>query len=487
MHQLATHHGGKCLSTSYRSLQLKLEWQCVKGHIFSLPPQKILVRNYWCAECTGRRTLHTVDSMHKIAKEKGWEFLTSEFTGVMKRHKWRCDKGHTFEAFPHNVIKGSNCRICIGKGLLSIEVFKEIAAKRGGECLSEKYINDVKLKFRCSNNHIFEANADDVKYGNNWCKKCAGLERGTIEEMKLLAEKRGGKCLSKEYLNSATRLTWQCKDGHHWNATPRDVKHSDSWCPYCTWYKNEERCRYILNKLLKTEFVKTRRIIKGLELDGYTAEHSLAFEYHGEQHFNDIHFFSRDTTKFQKQKLNNEKKIRECKSKGISLLIIPFDKAKSNEELVSFICESLNQFGFHISHKIENDFMDDFYKSNSTIDGLRKIFEARGGTLLSNEYFNNQTKLKVVCRNGHKWATTSPSLKANHWCLKCRTPKVKFNIVDMIGLAKGRGGECLSEKYINCMTKLLWRCSLGHEWLAKPNDVRHKNSWCPKCSRKIKQ
>ena len=58
----------------------------------------------------------------------------------------------------------------------------------------------------------------------------------TIEEMQNIALKKGGKCLSKNYLNRKTKLTWECKEGHVWEATPASVK-SGSWCPKCSRFK----------------------------------------------------------------------------------------------------------------------------------------------------------------------------------------------------------------------------------------------------------
>jgi len=45
-------------------------------------------------------------------------------------------------------------------------------------------------------------------------------EKLTIKEMQEIAESRGGKCLSKEYVNNYTKLKWQCDEGHTWKATP---------------------------------------------------------------------------------------------------------------------------------------------------------------------------------------------------------------------------------------------------------------------------
>ena len=55
----------------------------------------------------------------------------------------------------------------------------------------------------------------------------------TIEEMRELAESRGGKCLSEKYVNACTKLHWQCAKGHEWEATPGNVKNAHTWCPVC--------------------------------------------------------------------------------------------------------------------------------------------------------------------------------------------------------------------------------------------------------------
>ncbi len=57
--------------------------------------------------------------------------------------------------------------------------------------------------------------------------------RLTIEERREIGEKRGGECLSPEYVNAHTKLRWRCEKGHEWEATPNHVKRG-SWCPYCS-------------------------------------------------------------------------------------------------------------------------------------------------------------------------------------------------------------------------------------------------------------
>jgi len=58
-----------------------------------------------------------------------------------------------------------------------------------------------------------------------------------IEEMQKLAKERGGKCLSKKYINNRTKLEWECEKGHIWKATLGTIKRG-SWCPICSKKKN---------------------------------------------------------------------------------------------------------------------------------------------------------------------------------------------------------------------------------------------------------
>ena len=55
------------------------------------------------------------------------------------------------------------------------------------------------------------------------------------------------------------------------------------------------------------------------------------------------------------------------------------------------------------------------------------------------------------------------------------------HLAELKAIAEGQGGMCLSVAYVNAKTPLRWRCAVGHEWEAIPNNVRHF-SWCPLCA-----
>ena len=59
-----------------------------------------------------------------------------------------------------------------------------------------------------------------------------GQKKTHLEEMKELAERRGGVCLSDQYVNTDTKLLWQCSQGHQWLATPIHIL-THRWCRIC--------------------------------------------------------------------------------------------------------------------------------------------------------------------------------------------------------------------------------------------------------------
>jgi hypothetical protein len=49
-------------------------------------------------------------------------------------------------------------------------------------------------------------------------------------------------------------------------------------------------------------------------------------------------------------------------------------------------------------------------------------------------------------------------------------------------VAQKRKGRCLSEKYVNSYSHLLWECEKRHTWYASLNKVKDVGRWCPQCS-----
>ncbi|HKR05552.1 MAG TPA: zinc-ribbon domain-containing protein [Bacteroidia bacterium] len=307
-----------------------------------------------------------IEEMQKIAKEHGGKCLSKEYINQYTPLKWMCSKGHTWEGGPYLVKRGYWCVVCLKEEDKQerLEQMKIFAKKKDGRCLSVKYINaDTKLKWECSRRHIWEERFSNLKNrGGNWCIRCKEVDRRKFElkKMKAIAEKRGGKCLSDKYINKCTKLTWQCSKGHSWKATPGNVDTNHSWCMICSG------------------------------------------------------------------------------------------------------------------------------KLKYTIEDMQKLAKIKGGLCLSLKYFDRSTKLTWKCKKGHTWKAQPNAIINEQWCPACgleaSSQKQRSPIEELRTLAKKRNGKLLSADYINGRIPVMWQCKKGHKWKARYSDVKNKHSWCPHCA-----
>ena len=232
MCELAKARGGRCLSLEYIGSKTKLHWQCAKGHTWKATPSSIKTKT-WCPDCAGNAPL-TIHEMQIIANNRGGICLSQKYLGAHKKLEWLCSTGHRWWAKPNAIKTGSWCIICSGKAPLTIEEMRTVAQDRGGECLSPKIVNSrTNLQWKCAEGHVWEATPSEVRNGPTWCPYCSGKAPLTIEEMQNIAKGRGGRCLSPEIVNARLQLKWMCSEGHVWKSTPSSVKNSNSWCRTC--------------------------------------------------------------------------------------------------------------------------------------------------------------------------------------------------------------------------------------------------------------
>ncbi len=116
-----------------------------------------------------------------------------------------------------------------------------------------------------------------------------------------------------------------------------------------------------------------------------------------------------------------------------------------------------------------------------TIDDMQKLAELKNGLCLSTKYINRDTRLIWQCAQGHQWEATSKRIKEGSWCIQCFRDKAKGTIEQMEAIAKEREGHCISKTYIGSKEKLNWVCKMGHQWEATPSNIK-QGSWCPVCA-----
>lgn len=232
---VAERWGGECLSHRCRTGYDRLVWRCARGHRWQAIANQIKRRS-WCPKCRSAGP-GNIGRMRQIASERSGECLSTRYVDAFTRLRWRCREGHEWSADPGTIVQGSWCPECrwhasYSRARLSIEIMREVAAERGGACLSPDYHGvHVRLKWRCARGHKWIALPTFIRQGK-WCPVCSHSAPGTIEGMRALAVDRGGRCLTKTWNNHREPLSFECGRGHRFRALAGVVK-SGVWCRIC--------------------------------------------------------------------------------------------------------------------------------------------------------------------------------------------------------------------------------------------------------------
>lgn len=166
----AVARGGRCMSKAYKNNKQKLAWQCAQGHQWHARAMNIRA-GCWCPTCAGNAP-KSIDELQALAARRGGSYLSKSRVAMNSNALWRCAEGHAWRTQPKTVSEGSWCPRCAPQARLTIEDMQRAARSRGGRCLSRRYINCRQLlSWRCSKGHSWQARGEKIRRGQ-WCRKC---------------------------------------------------------------------------------------------------------------------------------------------------------------------------------------------------------------------------------------------------------------------------------------------------------------------------
>ncbi len=274
------------------------------------------------------------------------------------------------------------------------------------------------------------------------CPKCNRRLTYTIIDMQNIATERGGQCLSEKYVNNKTRLKWECGScNHEWWATPKSIMISDSWCPQCAEGLYERMCRALFKEIFQKKFRKSYPswLIskKGFQMhiDGDNEELGLCFEYQGKQHYRFIKFIHKTLDRYKAQKKMDLWKEKKCNENGRVLIKIGFEmidgklhKIRFNE-MEDYIRKKCIAQGIIPPNRISKiDWKTLDVSPPDKIQEMVEIAKSRNGICLSKKYFGVHVKLQWKCKKcSYKWWATPKNIKAGHWCKICGIQKMIKN------------------------------------------------------------
>jgi hypothetical protein len=375
----------------------------------------------------------------------------------------------------------------------------EFARSRGGLLVSKHGRDPLqhrhRVRFQCEAGHEWEAYAGAVMQYHTWCKQCfAAKRRKPPDDLHTVARSRGGTLLV-EGRNRNTPATWQCSNGHTFQASPHNVLRGN-WCPECSASRSERIVRTHFEQIFDKPFPKAKpkwlRNSTGhlLELDGYCPQLKLAFEHQGAQHYRSVGRFRRVSVAGIQQRDAVKRSL--CDSRGITLIEIPeLIRYTPLHDLRRAIVERCLVAGVELpvdasTKHIDISAMYVTTQDDESLKKLQSIAASRGGRCLADAYAGSDARVAFACARGHEWMARPADIHQGTWCKRCATKAVndskRLTIEAMQQIAREHGGECLSATYADAKTKLRWRCGqCGHEWDATPSVVRNKGQWCPPC------
>ncbi len=312
----------------------------------------------------------------------------------------------------------------------NIDDMRQYASYKEGKCLSQEFIDiSDPLVWMCAKGHQWKANFAVIRQGG-WCAKCAKQQQN-LERIRIIVEQKGIQCLSTDYIGDSTKLQFECEEHHTWWATPNNIKKGSS-CRKCA----DKKC--------------------GLAKRDSIASFKKIAESHGGKCLSEVYNLNYDQLEFEckeghrwKTKAANVKNNRWCPK---------------------------------CAYVIRGN------KQRDSIETYRKIAVERNGKCLSEVYIRSWEKLEFECSEGHRWKAKAIEVKRGSWCGKCgrknAIEKYRDNIAIYQKIAESRGGKCLSADFTDSNTKLKFRCSEGHEWMASPLHIK-SGQWCRICGYKI--
>jgi hypothetical protein len=351
---------GKLLKGEYHNQQSKFQFECKEAHVFETRPDLIIQRGSWCNSCSRKEKLEkerkineekTLNDLYRVVKKNKGEILNGEYINIKSKFIFKCKEGHTWETAPYLIIKGHWCGKCSNKIVIdkqrgNIESVLKYIQEKKGKYISGEYINQYsKIIVECDKGHRWNVNSNSLLSKKSWCRECLGTQKRNIDEMIIIGKDRGGKCLSKEYVNDYTKLEWECCEGHVFWSSPNNIKHG-KWCPECSTGFYERICRFYFEKIFQKKFLKVRPVWlknpktkKNFEIDGYNDVLKIGFEHQGSQHYDDKTYYSKPNI-FD----NDILKKMLCIDNGVILIEIPelITLTKLNK-LKSFIYKELRR------------------------------------------------------------------------------------------------------------------------------------------------
>lgn len=192
------------------------------------------------------------------------------------------------------------------------------------------------------------------------------------------------------------------------------------------------------------------------------------------------------------------KEFIEIDSKSDCKLITPKDKYVKANSHIWIKCKCGKEFKttfieFKSSNKRQCNDCGEYIRThalNLKYDYVKEQIENEGFELLSDEYFNVNTTLKMKCSNEHIFDKSYNDFRNGSRCPICTYESgfrnYPYTIEEIRTIIEKEGYKLLSTKYINKYEKLIFKCPKGHEFSMCWDCFYNQKQRCPICYKENK-
>jgi len=294
------------------------------------------------------------------------------------------------------------------------------------EFIYAQKISAGKISLFCGNpeHPIWTTDAGYLLLTKRWCGHCSKSVKKTDDQVRKELSTRGFTLLS-DYQNANSAVTIKCPNGHIVTKTLSKIVNGHGGCPLCFSSREEAIVQHYLEYFLGIRFDQVRKRPawlqkfsgRRLELDGYSTEWKLAFEYQGEHHYKTVGY-ARGSALPAIQARDAAKAIA-CKNAGVLLIVVPTLPKNWNEKIVAeHVTQCLLSYDFGLARS-GSDAPKFVRREPEKLVVFQNAIEAKGGTLLEDAYkgFHQGHLIRCVC--GNEWNGSPASIFRGCWCPAC--------------------------------------------------------------------
>ncbi|TLX80284.1 hypothetical protein FAS41_05180 [Pseudomonas nicosulfuronedens] len=310
------------------------------------------------------------DHLQAEVARVGMERL-GEWKGFDSTYWFRCRKGHEIKRYMRPFTQQSKlpeCQTCLKTQRL--QLLRSTARTAGIRLLSKEWLGEkTNHHFRCAQGHTWERTGRTA-LANISCPVCNNgrlkladtlLLKDGLKRLRQAAKRRGGNCLSDQYLGLMRKYDFRCAKGHVWQARGSSVMKDNLWCPYCSHRPID---------------------LAVWQMDGLARLHEAAARHGGE-----------------------------CLA----------DEYVGANPRYRFRCIQGHEWETKAAHVLAGSWCKACLTQSQrlTLEDARRIAAERGGQCLSAEYIRCQEKLHWLCHRGHSWHSAFSNIRSGRWCPTC--------------------------------------------------------------------